>query len=71
MILKLWLFRLSKQSKWFFFDRHVTPDEDWDVGQFRLLGVDNIMVVSIQTYIRIIVLAAGVLHILAVSFLEI
>lgn len=38
------------------------PEEDLELGQLRLLEVDNHMVVPINTHIRLIVTAADVLH---------
>jgi len=38
------------------------PEEDLLLGQYRLLEVDNRMVVPVNTHIRIIVSAADVLH---------
>jgi cytochrome c oxidase subunit 2 len=40
----------------------MTPEEDLNFGQLRLLEVDNHLVVPINTHIRIIVSAADVLH---------
>lgn len=53
------------------FDSYMIPEEDLGVGQFRLLEVDNRMVVPINTHIRIIVSAADVLHSWAVPSLGI
>nr|WCH57970.1 cytochrome c oxidase subunit 2 [Calliblepharis sp.] len=44
------------------FDSYMTPEEDLNIGQYRLLEVDNRMVVPINTHIRIIVSASDVLH---------
>jgi len=38
------------------------PEEDLEIGQLRLLEVDNRMVVPINTHVRIIISAADVLH---------
>jgi len=38
------------------------PEEDLELGQLRLLEVDNRMVIPIHTHIRVIVSAADVLH---------
>jgi len=38
------------------------PEEDLELGQLRLLEVDNRVVVPTNTHIRIIVTAVDVLH---------
>jgi cytochrome c oxidase subunit 2 len=38
------------------------PTEDLEVGQLRLLEVDNRVVIPTETHIRLIVTAADVLH---------
>ena len=53
------------------YDSYMIPEEDLEFGQFRLLEVDNRMVVPINTHIRIIVTAADVLHSWAVPSLGI
>jgi cytochrome c oxidase subunit 2 len=53
------------------FDSYMTPEEDLNFGQLRLLEVDNHLVVPINTHIRIIVSAADVLHSWAVPSLGI
>jgi heme/copper-type cytochrome/quinol oxidase subunit 2 len=40
----------------------MVPEEDLEIGQLRLLEVDNRMVVPINTHVRIIISAADVLH---------
>ena len=40
----------------------MTPEEDLEPGQLRLLEVDNRMVVPVNTHVRLIVSAADVLH---------
>nr|YP_011017827.1 cytochrome c oxidase subunit 2 [Pseudoceramium tenerrimum]WQF69703.1 cytochrome c oxidase subunit 2 [Pseudoceramium tenerrimum]WQF69739.1 cytochrome c oxidase subunit 2 [Pseudoceramium tenerrimum] len=44
------------------YESYMLPEEDLILGQFRLLEVDNSMVVPTNTHIRIIVSAADVLH---------
>jgi len=44
------------------YESYMIPEEDLEIGQFRLLEVDNSMVVPTNTHIRIIVSAADVLH---------
>nr|QJH88487.1 Cox2 [Pterocladiophila hemisphaerica] len=53
------------------YDSYIIPEEDLKKGQFRLLEVDNRMVVPINTHIRLIVSAADVLHSWAVPSLGI
>jgi len=44
------------------FDSYMIPEEDLSVGGFRLLEVDNRLVLPISTHIRVLVTAADVLH---------
>lgn len=53
------------------FDSYMIPEEDLELGQLRLLEVDNRMVIPVNTHIRIIVSAADVLHSWAVPSLGI
>jgi len=53
------------------FDSYMIPEDDLEIGQLRLLEVDNHMVIPINTHIRIIVSAADVLHSWAVPSLGI
>lgn len=53
------------------FDSYMIPDEDLELGQLRLLEVDNRMVLPIQTHVRLIITAADVLHSWAVPSLGI
>ena len=53
------------------YDSYMIPEEDLELGQLRLLEVDNRMVVPVNTHIRIIVTAADVLHSWAVPSLGI
>lgn len=53
------------------FDSYMLPEEDLEIGQLRLLEVDNRMVIPVNTHIRIIVSAADVLHSWAVPSLGI
>lgn len=45
-----------------FFDSYMVQEEDLDLGQFRLLEVDNRVVVPTNTHIRVIITASDVLH---------
>jgi len=38
------------------------PESDLNVGDFRLLEVDNKLVVPVDTHVRVIVTASDVLH---------
>jgi len=44
------------------FDSYMIPDDDLEVGQLRLLEVDNRLVLPTNTHIRLIITAADVLH---------
>lgn len=51
------------------FDSYMIPEEDLEIGQLRLLEVDNRIVLPVKTHIRILVSAADVLHSWAVPSL--
>lgn len=51
------------------FDSYMVPTSDLEVGQLRLLEVDNRVIVPIQTQIRVLITAADVLHSFAVPAL--
>lgn len=51
------------------FDSYMIPESDLELGQFRLLDVDNKMVVPVDTHIRLIVTSNDVIHSLAVPSL--
>nr|YP_011017777.1 cytochrome c oxidase subunit 2 [Pseudoceramium inkyui]WQF69623.1 cytochrome c oxidase subunit 2 [Pseudoceramium inkyui] len=51
------------------YESYMLPEEDLVTGQFRLLEVDNNVVIPTNTHIRIIVSAADVLHSWAVPSL--
>ena len=51
------------------FDSYMVPESDLEIGGFRLLEVDNALVVPVDTHIRVIVTAADVLHCWAVPSL--
>ena len=44
------------------FDSYMIPDDELEPGQFRLLEVDNPVVLPVNTHIRAIITAADVLH---------
>lgn len=60
---------LNENDEFINFDSYMIPEEDLLLGQYRLLEVDNRMVVPVNTHIRIIVSAADVLHSWAVPSL--
>ena len=60
---------INEEGEFIEFDSYMIPEEDLELGQIRLLEVDNRMVVPINTHIRIIISAADVLHSWAVPSL--
>nr|YP_004062181.1 cytochrome c oxidase subunit 2 [Gracilariophila oryzoides]ADR03197.1 cytochrome c oxidase subunit 2 [Gracilariophila oryzoides]APC24920.1 cytochrome c oxidase subunit 2 [Gracilariophila oryzoides] len=53
---------LNADGEFVIYDSYMIPEEDLDLGQLRLLEVDNRMVVPVNTHIRVIVSASDVLH---------
>lgn len=53
------------------FDSYMIPDDDLELGQLRLLEVDNRVVLPVNTHVRVIVTGADVLHSWAVPSLGI
>ena len=53
------------------FDSYMLPESDLELGQFRLLDVDNKVIVPVDTHIRLIVTGADVIHSFAVPSLGI
>ena len=51
------------------FESYMVQEEDLDKGQFRLLEVDNRVVVPTNTHIRVIITASDVLHCWAIPSL--
>ena len=51
------------------FDSYMIPESDLELGQFRLLDVDNRVVIPVDTHIRLIVTGADVIHDYAVPSL--
>lgn len=51
------------------FDSYIIPSEDLNLGDLRLLEVDNRVVLPVDTHIRVVVTAADVLHCWAVPSL--
>ena len=44
------------------FDSYMIPESDLELGQFRLLDVDNRLVIPVDCHIRLIITGADVLH---------
>lgn len=53
---------VNEEGEFIEFDSYMIPEEDLEVGQMRLLEVDNRMVVPVNTHVRVIISAADVLH---------
>lgn len=53
------------------YDSYMIPESDLELGQFRLLDVDQKVIIPVDTHIRLIVTAADVLHDYAVPSLGI
>jgi len=53
------------------FDSYMIPDDDLELGQLRLLEVDNRVVLPVHTHVRVVITAADVLHSWAVPSLGI
>ena len=51
------------------FDSYMIPESDLELGQFRLLDVDNKMIIPADCHIRLIVTGADVIHSFAVPSL--
>jgi cytochrome c oxidase subunit 2 len=51
------------------FDSYMVPESDLELGQLRLLDVDNRVVVPVDTHIRFIVTGQDVIHDFAVTSL--
>jgi len=57
-----WTYEYSDYAQNIIFDSYLIPEDDLELGQLRLLEVDNRVVVPIHTHIRVLVTAADVLH---------
>ena len=44
------------------FDSYMIAEDDLNIGDLRLLEVDNRIVLPVQTHVRVLVTAADVLH---------
>ncbi len=51
------------------FDSYMIPESDLEIGQFRLLDVDNKLVIPVDCHIRLIITGSDVLHSFAVPSL--
>lgn len=51
------------------FDSYMIPESDLELGQFRLLDVDNRIVLPVDTHVRFIVTGTDVIHDFAVPSL--
>jgi len=51
------------------FDSYMIPDSDLELGQFRLLEVDNKVIIPVDCHIRLIITAGDVIHSFAVPSL--
>jgi len=51
------------------FDSYMIPESDLELGQFRLLDVDNRIIVPVDCHIRLIITGADVLHSFAIPSL--
>ncbi len=67
-----WSYEYSDyQAETLEFDSYMVPTSDLNKGDFRLLEVDNRLVVPINTHVRVLVTAADVLHSFAVPALAV
>lgn len=67
-----WSYEYSDyQTKTLEFDSYMVPTSDLNKGDFRLLEVDNRLVVPINTHVRVLVTGADVLHSFAVPALAV
>jgi cytochrome c oxidase subunit 2 len=62
---------LTESGETIEYDSYMIPDSDLELGQFRLLDVDQKVVIPVDTHIRLIVTAADVIHDFAVPSLGI
>lgn len=53
---------INENKEFINYDSYMIPEEDLELGSFRLLEVDNRMVIPINTHVRMIISAADVLH---------
>ena len=60
---------LTENGETIEYDSYMLPESDLESGQFRLLDVDNPLVVPVDCHVRLIVTATDVLHSFAVPSL--
>ena len=53
------------------FDSYMIPEDELEIGELRLLEVDNRVVLPVNTHIRVLITAADVLHSWAIPSLGI
>jgi cytochrome c oxidase subunit 2 len=53
---------LTEESSGINFDSYMVAEDELEKGQFRLLEVDNRIILPINTHIRVLITAADVLH---------
>ncbi|KAH9158279.1 cytochrome oxidse subunit 2 [Lactarius sanguifluus] len=51
------------------FDSYMIPESDLELGQFRLLDVDNKVIIPVDCHIRLIITGADVIHSFAIPSL--
>jgi len=56
----------NEDSETINFDSYMLPEDDLEVGQLRLLEVDNRITIPINTHVRMVITSADVLHAWAV-----
>jgi cytochrome c oxidase subunit 2 len=44
------------------FDSYLVPEADLEIGDLRMLEVDNRILVPVNTHVRVIVTSADVIH---------
>ena len=62
MILILWFGDFETQLGVINFDSYMIPEDELELGELRLLEVDNRVALPINTHIRVLVTAADALH---------
>jgi cytochrome c oxidase subunit 2 len=62
---------LNMKEEPLIFDSYMVSEQDLDMGHFRLLEVDNRVIVPVETHIRILITASDVLHSWAIPSLGI
>ena len=65
-----WFWQYEYPDENIAFDSYIIPDDQLQPGQLRLLDVDNVLVLPIDSNIRIVTTAGDVIHSFAVPALE-